>query len=154
MSFPKDFFWGASSSSAQIEGGFDCDGKGLTTWDVRPLNPGCCSFHYASDFYHHYKEDIALMGEMGFRMFRLSIAWARILPEGEGEVNQAGIDFYKDVFKECRKYGIEPLVTIFHFDLPLALQKKYGSWRDRRMGEAYVRYCRILFENFRDDVKY
>ena len=154
MSFPKNFFWGGSSSSAQVEGGYDCDGKGLTIWDVRPLNPGCCSFHYASDFYHHYKEDIALMGEMGFKMFRFSISWARILPNGEGELNQAGLDFYKNVFRECHKHGIEPLVTIFHFDLPLALQQKYGNWNDCRMGDAYVNYCRILFENFKDDVHY
>ncbi len=154
MAFPKDFFWGASSSAPQIEGGFDCDGKGLTTWDVRKLNSGNCSFHYTSDFYHHYKEDIALLGEMGFKMFRLSISWARILPEGEGRVNQAGIDFYKDVFRECHKHGIEPLVTIFHFDLPLALDEKYKTWNHPGMVEAYVNYCRVLFENFKDDVKY
>ncbi len=152
--FPKDFLWGASSSSAQIEGGYECDGKGLTIWDVKPLNPGTCSFHYASDLYHHYKEDIALMAEMGFKAYRMSIAWARILPEGEGEINQAGIDFYKDLFNECHKHGIEPVVTIFHFDLPLKLQEKYGGWKDRKMIDIYVNYCRILFENFKDDVKY
>lgn len=152
--FPKDFLWGASSSSAQIEGAYDVDGKGLTTWDTKKLNPGTCSFHYASDFYHHYKEDIALMAEMGFKAYRMSIAWARILPTGEGEINQKGIDFYKDVFRECKKYGIEPVVTIFHFDLPLALQEKYGGWSDRRMIDAYVNYCKLLFENYKDDVKY
>lgn len=152
--FPENFLWGASTSSAQVEGGYDLDGKGLTTWDVKEINPGCCSFHYASDFYHHYKEDIALMAEMGFKAFRLSISWARILPEGEGEINPKGLEFYKDVFNECHKYGIEPIVTIFHFDLPLALEKKYGSWRNRKMMDAYVDYCRILFENFKDDVKY
>ena len=126
--FPKDFLWGASSSSAQVEGGFDCDGRGLSIWDVKTPNPGTCSFHYASDFYHHYKEDIALMAEMGFKAYRMSISWSRILPTGEGEVNQAGIDFYKNVFAECHKYGIEPVVTIFHFDLPLALKEKYKVW--------------------------
>ncbi len=153
MTFPKNFYWGASTSSAQVEGGFDEDGRGLSIWDVKKLNDGTCSFHYASGFYHHYKEDIALMAEMGLKMFRLSISWSRILPAGEGEVNQEGIDFYKDVFRECKKHGIEPLVTIFHFDLPLTLQQKYGKW-DRRMMNAYVEYCRILFENFKDDVCY
>lgn len=154
MTFPKNFLWGASSSSVQIEGGFDCDGKGLSIWDVKSANPGCCSFHYASDFYHHYKEDIALMAEMGFKAYRMSIAWGRILPAGEGEVNQKGIDFYKAVFQECRKYAIEPIVTIFHFDLPVALQKKYGGWMDRRMIDCYLHYCHILFENFKEDVAY
>ena len=154
--FPEGFFWGASSSSAQIEGAYDVDGKGLTTWDYdkKKINPGTCSFKYASDFYHHYKEDIALMAEMGFKMFRLSIAWARILPTGEGEVNPKGIEFYKNVFNECHKYGIEPIVTIFHFDLPAALEEKYGSWANRKLGDAYVNYCKILFENYKDDVNY
>lgn len=154
--FPEGFFWGASTSAAQVEGAYDMDGKGLTNWDYdkKKANPGCCSFRYASDFYHHYKEDIALMAEMGFKMFRLSISWARILPEGEGKVNPKGIEFYKNVFRECRKYGIEPLVTIFHFDLPAALEEKYGSWQNRKMGDAYVNYCKILFENFKDDVNY
>ena len=94
------------------------------------------------------------MAEMGFKAYRMSISWSRILPTGEGEINQAGIDFYKDLFAECHKHGIEPVVTIFHFDLPLALQEKYRTWADRRMADAYVAYCRVLFENFRDDVKY
>lgn len=153
-SFPKDFLWGASTSSAQVEGAYDEDGKGLTTWDVRKIHPDNASFHYASDFYHHYKEDIALMAEMGFKAYRMSIAWARILPQGEGEINQKGIDFYKDVFAELRKYDIEPVVTIFHFDLPLALEEKYGGWNNRKMIEAYENYCRVLFENYKDDVKY
>ena len=154
MAFPKDFLWGASTSSAQVEGGYDCDGRGLSIWDVRDINPNTASFHYASDNYHHYKEDIALMAEMGFKAYRMSISWSRILPEGEGEVNQKGIEFYKDLFNECHKHGIEPVVTIFHFDLPLALQEKYTNWNNRKMMDAYVEYCRVLFENYRDDVKY
>ena len=152
--FPKDFLWGASSSSAQIEGAYDQDGRGLSIWDNKKLNPGTCSFHYASDQYHHYKEDIALMAEMGFKAYRMSISWSRILPHGEGDVNPKGIEYYKNVFQECHKYGIEPVVTIFHFDLPLALQEKYGGWNNRKMMDAYVEYCRILFENYRDDVHY
>lgn len=154
--FPKDFLWGASSSCAQVEGAYDADGKGLTTWDYdkKKINPGTCSFRYASDFYHHYKEDIALMAEMGFKVFRMSISWARILPDGEGEINPKGIQFYKDVFHELHKYNIEPLVTIYHFDLPAALEEKYNGWHSRKTADAYVNYCRILFENFKDDVKY
>lgn len=152
--FPKDFLWGASTSSAQVEGAYDQDGRGLSIWDVKANNPKTCSFHYASDFYHHYKEDIALMAEMGFKVYRMSIAWSRILPSGEGEINQVGIKFYKDVFSECHKYGIEPIVTIFHFDLPNDLYVKYGGWNDRSMIDVYLNYCRVLFENFKDDVKY
>lgn len=154
MSFPNNFLWGASSSAPQIEGAFDVDGRGPSTWDVKKNNPGTASFHYGTDFYHHYKEDIALMAEMGFKAYRFSISWSRILPEGEGAVNEAGIAFYKTVFQELRKYNIEPVVTIFHFDLPLALQEKYGGWNDRRMIDAYVNYCRVLFENYKDDVTY
>lgn len=155
MAFPDGFLWGGSSSSAQIEGGWDCDGRGPSIWDVKPLNPGTCSFHYASDFYHHYKEDIALLAEMGFKAYRMSISWSRIMPSGEGDLNPAGIEFYHNVFAECAKYGIEPVVTIYHFDLPLALQEKYnGDWSNRELMNAYVEYCRILFENYRDEVRY
>ncbi|UUX35403.1 glycoside hydrolase family 1 protein [Fundicoccus culcitae] len=151
--FPKDFLWGASSSAAQVEGGFDQGGRGLSIWDVKTLNPNTASFHYASDFYSHYKEDIALMAEMGFKAYRFSISWSRILPEGEGEVSQAGIQFYRNVLDELHKYNIEPVVTIYHFDLPLALQEKYGGWINRQMIDAYVNYCRILFKNY-PEVKY
>ena len=152
--FPKDFLWGASTSAFQVEGGFDLDGRGLSTREVRKLNPGTCSFKYASDFYHHYKEDIALMAEMGLKVFRMSISWTRILPDGEGAVNQKGIEYYKNIFNECHKYGIEPLVTIFHFDFPLALEEKYNGWKDRKIIDVYLNYCKVLFENFGDDVKY
>lgn len=152
--FPENFLWGASTSSAQFEGAYDIDGRGLSIWDVKQLNPESCSFHYGTDFYHHYKEDIALMAEMGFKAYRMSISWSRILPQGEGDVNPKGIAFYKDVFKECHKYKIEPIVTIFHFDLPLALQEKYGDWNNRKMMDAYVAYCKVLFEHYKEDVKY
>lgn len=154
MSFPNNFLWGASSSAPQVEGAFDVGGRGLSTWDVKKNNPGNASFRYTSDFYHHYKEDIALMAEMGFKAYRFSISWSRILPKGEGEVSQEGIQFYKNVFQELRKYEIEPVVTIFHFDLPLALQETYGGWNDRAMIDVYVNYCRVLFEHFKNDVTY
>lgn len=156
MGFPKDFFWGASSSAAQMEGAYREGGKGPTTWDDehKKINPGTCSFKYASDFYHHYKEDIALMAEMGLKMFRMSISWARILPDGEGRCNPEGIAFYHRVFEELHKHNIEPLVTIYHFDTPSKLIEKYGDWSNRKMAEAYVNYCKVLFENFKGEVNY
>lgn len=111
--------------------------------------------HVATDFYHHYKEDIALFAEMGFKCFRLSINWARIFPNGDDkEPNQAGIDFYHAVFDECRKYKIEPLVTISHYETPLNLTNKYGGWLNRRVVDFYVNLCRVLFTEYKDKVKY
>ena len=109
--------------------------------------------HDGIDFYHHYKEDIALMAEMGFKTFRFSVAWSRILPEGTGAVNQEGIDFYNNVIDECLKYNIEPLVTMFHFDLPAALEKK-GGWSRRESVDEFVNFAKILYENYGDRVKY
>lgn len=151
MSFPDGFLWGSSASAPQCEGAYDADGKGLSIWDVRPVNPGNCGFRVTSDFYHHYAEDIALMGEMGLKAFRSSISWSRILPSGEGEVNQAGIDFYHRVFAECKKHGIKPVMTLVHYDIPLELKQKYGDWRNPAMCEAYLNYARVLFENFGPD---
>ena len=108
----------------------------------------------ASDFYHHYKEDIALMGELGFKVFRMSISWSRIFPKGiEKKPNQAGLDFYRKVFLELKKYGIQPLVTILHFDMPLYLEEQ-GGWKNRETIEHYVNYCRTIFEEYKDLVKY
>ncbi|MCY7155178.1 glycoside hydrolase family 1 protein [Streptococcus gallolyticus] len=111
--------------------------------------------HVAVDFYHRYKEDIKLFAEMGYSVFRLSISWARIFPNGDDkEPNQAGLDFYRSVFEECRKYNIEPLVSIWHFDTPLALEEKYGGWKNRKLIDFYVRYCEVIFTEYKDLVKY
>ena len=113
--------------------------------------------HEATDFYHHYKEDIALMAEMGFKCFRLSIAWSRIFANGgmEGEQPlEEGLKFYDDVFDECLKYGIEPLVTLSHYETPLALTEAWNSWADRRTIDCYVRYCEVVFNRYKDKVKY
>lgn len=111
--------------------------------------------HEAIDFYHHYKEDIALLAEMGFKTFRMSISWSRIYPTGEEEEpNQKGIEFYRNVFKELRKYNIEPLVTIWHFDTPLALIEKYGDWQDRKYIDLFAKYARTCFTEFKGLVKY
>ena len=111
--------------------------------------------HEAIDFYHHYKEDIALFAEMGFKCFRMSLSWTRIYPEGtEEKPNEAGLAFYDDVFDECLKYGIQPVVTLCHFDLPVALLREFGGWKSRRMIDCYLRYCETVFRRYKDKVKY
>lgn len=111
--------------------------------------------HEGVDFYHRYKEDIKLFAEMGYSVFRLSISWARIFPNGDdAEPNQAGLDFYRSVFEECHKYGIEPLVSIWHFDTPLSLEERYGGWSNRKVIDFYVRYAETLFKEYKGLVKY
>ncbi len=150
---PEDFLWGASTSAYQVEGANLTNGKGPSVQDVKKVPEGTSELDVCADFYHRYKEDIALMGEMGFKTFRFSIAWSRILPEGVGAVNKEGIDFYSDVIDECLKNNIEPLVTMFHFDLPAALEKK-GGWSRRESVDEFVEFAKILYENYGDRVKY
>lgn len=173
MSFPKDFLWGGATAANQCEGGFNEGGRGLANVDVCPygedrfkvmagelpmLEPDNEHFYpgqEAIDFYHHYKEDIALFAEMGFKTFRLSIAWTRIFPNGdEAEPNEEGLKFYDDVFAECRKNGIEPLVTITHFDCPMHLIKKYGGWKNRILIDFYEKLVTVLFTRYKGIVKY
>lgn len=171
--FPEGFLWGGATAANQCEGAFDEDGRGLSSVDVIPYGEdrmkvargemkmlACDPDHFypshdAIDMYHRYKEDIRLFGEMGFKCYRLSIAWTRILPNGDDEKpNEKGLAFYRGLFEECHRYGIEPLVTIDHFDTPIALINRYGGWRSREMVDAYVHLCRILFENYGSLVKY
>lgn len=173
MRMPEGFLWGGATAANQCEGAYNEDGRGLSSVDVIPFGPDrmpvargmmkmlACDdrhqypAHEGIDMYHHYKEDIALFAEMGFKCYRLSISWTRILPNGDDEIpNQKGIDFYNSLFEECQKYGIEPLVTICHFDTPIALIKKYGGWKDRRMVDAFLKYCKVLFTNYGTKVKY
>lgn len=173
MSFPDKFLWGGAIAANQAEGAFDEDGRGLANVDVMPsgkiryevgygrrkMYDFEDDFYYPAkkgiDFYHRYKEDIALLAEMGFKVFRLSIAWTRIFPNGDEEQpNEKGLQFYESVFKECRRYGIEPLVTITHFDLPIHLIKKYGGWRNRKLIDFYERLARVLFTRYKGLVKY
>ena len=151
--FPADFFWGASTSAYQVEGANAEDGKGKSCQDVKELPPGTADLATCADHYHRYKEDIALMGEMGFKSYRFSIAWTRILPQGKGEVNQKGIEFYNNLINECLKYKITPIVTMFHFDMPAALDE-LGSWGNRESVDWFENYSRVLFENFGDRVKH
>lgn len=171
--FQDDFLWGGAVAANQCEGAFDVDGKGLSPVDVLPdvhhgrwdalMNPtkaletdyGFYPSHESIDFYHRYKEDLALMAEMGFKTFRTSICWARIFPNGdETEPNEAGLKFYDDLFNECQRLGMEPLVTIQHFDTPVALMTKYGGWKNRKLIDFYLNYCDVVFKRYKDNVKY
>ncbi|CQR25236.1 6-phospho-beta-glucosidase [Streptococcus varani] len=151
--FPDDFFWGASSSAYQVEGAALIDGKGPSCQDVKEIPEGTSDLSVSVDHYHRYKEDIALMAEMGFKSYRFSISWTRILPEGTGKVNAQGIEFYNNLIDECLKYDIEPIVTMFHFDMPAALDER-GSWSKRESIDWFAEFATVLFENFGDRVKY
>ncbi|HEG0619927.1 TPA: 6-phospho-beta-glucosidase [Yersinia enterocolitica] len=171
--FPDGFLWGGALAANQAEGACFEGGKGLTTVDMIPHGEHRLAVklgqekrftlrddefypsHQAIDFYHRYKDDIALMAEMGFTVFRTSIAWSRIYPNGdELTPNAEGIAFYRDLFNECKKHKIEPLVTLCHFDVPMHLVTEYGSWRNRKMVEFFTRYARTCFEAFDGLVKY
>lgn len=157
MKFANDFLLGAATASYQVEGAWDQDGKGPTNWDEFTKIPGKTfegtNGDIAIDHYNRYKEDVALMAEMGLESYRFSISWARIFPEGTGRVNQKGIDFYNNLIDECLKYGIVPFVTLYHWDLPLALEKK-GGWLNKETTEAYVDFAKLCFNEFGDRVKH
>lgn len=164
MRFPEGFLWGGAVAANQCEGAYDEDGKGLSVQDVLPHGikgpvtdePVCENMKLVGiDFYHRYKEDIKLFAEMGFRVFRTSIAWSRIFPDGDEErPNEKGLQFYDALFDECLKYGIEPLVTISHYETPLYLARKYNGWTNRKMIGFYERYVRTLFSRYGSKVKY
>lgn len=169
MAFPKSFLWGGAVAANQCEGAYLTDGKGLSCADM--LKGGNVSTprmfspvieegvyypsHEAIDFYHHFKEDIALFAEMGWTVFRLSINWSRIYPNGDDEQpNEAGLKFYDEVFDECKKYGIEPLVTLSHYEIPWGIVTKYHGFADRRVIDLFVKYATTCFERYKDKVKY
>lgn len=169
MSFPINFLWGGATAANQVEGGFCEGGKGLSIADMltngthtvprqitAQTERGCYyPNRIASDFYHHYLEDIALMGEMGFKVYRMSIAWTRIYPTGEEtEPNEEGLAFYDRIFDALRAQGIEPLVTLSHYELPLALTEKYNGWANRRLIDLFERYTRTVFNRYKGKVRY
>lgn len=169
MSFPKNFLWGGAVAANQCEGAWDVDGKGPSTSDMctngshttpkrvtTKIEPGTLyPSHEAIDFYHHYEEDIALFAEMGFKCFRTSINWTRIFPTGmESQPNEKGLEFYDKVFDCCKKHGIEPLVTISHYELPYALVEKCNGWEGREVIGYFETYCKVIFERYKDKVKY
>jgi 6-phospho-beta-glucosidase len=169
MSFPKGFLWGGAVAANQCEGAYLEDGKGLSVPDMLlggdvntprtflPKNDPNAFYpsHEAVDFYHHYKEDIALFAEMGFNTFRLSLNWARIFPNGDdAEPNEKGLQFYDDVFDECAKYHIQPLVTLCHYEIPWNIVVKYHGFYSRETIDLFMKYCRTVFTRYKDKVKY
>lgn len=154
--FPNDFLWGASSSAFQIEGGYKEGGKGLTVADVNSFKrfDKQADSKVASDFYHNWQQDIALMKELGLKMYRFSISWARIIPDGDGNINEEGVRFYNQIIDALLEQNIMPFVTLYHFDLPYALVEKYGGWVHRDCIYAFERYARVCFQKFGDRVKY
>lgn len=169
MTFPKDFLWGGAIAANQAEGAWNVDGKGVGVPDVitggnhttpRQIRPNINNdylypSHEAIDFYNHYEEDIAMFAEMGFKVFRLSINWPRIFPTGEEDKpNEKGLEFYDKVFDCCLKYGIKPLVTISHYELPYALVEKYNGWVGREVIDAFEKYYKVIFERYQNKVTY
>ena len=169
MPFKKDFLWGGATAANQCEGAWNVDGKGISCADIctggsykqaKRITPVLeegtfYPSHEAIDFYHHYKEDIALFAEMGFKVFRFSIAWTRIFPTGEEETpNEKGLQFYDNVIDECLKYNIEPLITISHYEVPFALTQKYNGWASREMIDIFTKYCKAIFTRYKGKVKY
>ncbi|MCT8975064.1 glycoside hydrolase family 1 protein [Clostridium sp. CX1] len=162
--FPEGFLWGGAVAANQCEGAYNEDGKGLSTQDIAPRGiTGPITEEPTEDnmkligidFYHRYKEDIKLFAEMGFKVFRTSIAWSRIFPNGDdAEPNEKGLKFYDDLFDECLKHGIEPLITISHYETPLALSKNYDGWVNRKLVGFYENYVRTIFDRYKDKVKY
>jgi len=152
--FPKDFLWGAATAAAQIEGGWDEDGRTPSIWDAAPEhklhNGEDC--HTACDHYHRFREDVAIMKGLGLRSYRFSLSWSRIIPE-EGKVNEKGIAFYNALIDELLAAGIEPLITLYHWDLPLWMDKK-GGWKTLRIREAFLEYAAVAVDAFSDRVRY
>ncbi|CAM6184387.1 6-phospho-beta-glucosidase [Escherichia coli] len=167
--FKKGFLWGGAVAAHQLEGGWNEGGKGISIADVmtagahgvpREVTEGVIDGlnypnHEAIDFYHRYKTDIQLFAEMGFKCFRTSIAWTRIFPQGdEQEPNEEGLQFYDDLFDECLKQGMEPVVTLSHFEMPYHLVTKYGGWRNRKLIDFFIRFASTVFTRYKEKVKY
>lgn len=167
--FKDGFLWGGAVAAHQLEGGWQEGGKGISVADVmtagrhgvaREITSGVLEGKYypnheAIDFYHRYKEDIALFAEMGFKCFRTSIAWTRIFPKGdELEPNEEGLQFYDNLFDECLKNGIEPVITLSHFEMPYHLVTEYGGWKNRKLIDFFARFAEVVFKRYKDKVKY
>ena len=157
MSFRHDFVWGAATASYQIEGAAFEDGKGQNIWDTFSHTPGTIADHstgdIACDHYYKYKEDVQLMARIGIKAYRFSISWSRLLPEGTGRINQKGIEFYNALLDELHAYGIEPYVTLYHWDLPQALEDK-GGWQNDESPEWFEEYATLVAREFGDKVRF
>ncbi|MEG0309261.1 MAG: family 1 glycosylhydrolase, partial [Clostridium sp.] len=173
VGFKENFLWGGALAANQCEGAYLEGGKGLTNVDICPMGENRFNVlmgnldsldpiegeyypsHEAIDFYHKFREDIAMFAEMGFKCLRISIAWARIFPNGDEETpNEQGLKFYDEMFDEMIKHNIEPIVTLCHFDIPVNLIKKYEGWRNRKLVDLYVKYTTTVFNRYKDKVKY
>lgn len=156
--FPKNFLWGSASAAYQVEGADRVDGKGESVWDRFVKIPGKTfkgtTGEVAVDHYNRYKEDVKLMAEQGLKAYRFSVAWSRVIPDGDGEVNEKGLEFYDNLIDELLKYGIEPVLTLYHWDIPQALQDKYLGWEGRQVIEDFTRYSEIIFKRYNGKVKY
>src|SRR5499426_579369 len=156
--FPKGFYWGTGTSSYQIEGAWNEDGKGPSIWDTYAHTPGNIKNNdtgdVANDHYHRYKEDVALMKSFGANAYRFSIAWPRIFPEGTGKPNPKGLDFYNRLVNELKAAGIEPFATLYHWDLPQTLQDKYGGWQSKETAKVFADYAGYIAEQLGDRVKH
>jgi beta-glucosidase len=156
--FPDGFYWGVATSSYQIEGAWDEDGKGVSIWDTYAHTPGNIkndeNGDVANDHYHRYEEDVALMKSIGATAYRFSIAWPRIFPEGTGEPNPKGLDFYRRLVDELLAAGIEPFATLYHWDLPQALHDRYGGWQSAETSRAFAEYAGYVAEQLGDRVKH
>ena len=169
MKFPEGFMWGGAMAANQAEGAWNIDGKGMSGMDIatggtkdnpRRFTPVIDENEYypsheASDFYHHYKEDIAMFTEMGYSIFRFSIAWTRIYPNGiEEKPNEKGLEFYDRVIDECLKYHIEPLITLSHYEMPFYLTQKYNGWASRELIDIFLKFVRTVIERYKGKVRY
>ncbi len=148
----KDFYWGASTSAFQVEGGFGEGGKGIATTDVRHVPEGIADSKIASDHYHHLSEDIELMADLGIDLYRFSFNWTRVMGDGD-QPNQEGIDFYNRLIDGCLEKGITPFPTLYHFEMPQALVTKFGGWKSRKCIDYFVAYAKVCFQHFGDRVK-
>lgn len=157
MGFSADFLWGASCAAYQVEGGFDADGKGMSIWDEAVRDKSFAAHgetgNVACDFYHKMRSDVELMAKMGLKAFRFSISWSRVIPEGTGKINEAGLRFYSDLVDELKKHNIEPLVTLYHWDLPLALEKR-GGWENPEIEDWFAEYVKVVCDALSDRVRY
>lgn len=156
--FPSHFLWGSASAAYQVEGAWNEDGKGESVWDRFVRIPGKTykgsNGDVAVDHYHRYEEDVALMAEMGLKAYRFSVAWSRIFPNGNGEVNEDGLGFYERLIDALNERGIEPIVTLYHWDIPQALQDQYGGWESRQVIDDFTNFASLLFQRFNGKVRY
>lgn len=155
LRYPEGFLWGAATASYQIEGAHDADGRGESIWDRFAHTPGKVeggdTGDRACDHYRRFRGDVALMKELGLKAYRFSVAWPRVIPDGDGEVNRAGLDFYRSLVAELRSAGIMPVATLYHWDLPQALQDR-GGWLNRAICDSFARYARVVFDSLGEGV--